>query len=226
MQRNGVSLGAAKVLPPADPKIVQVSNMIQTNRQARQLLGIAATHIQQAYQVVETIPSNMWYGLLRWMRYFDGTSDLAKQARLLLDRTNAYAQRVYATLPDNDAPVSSIGKKQVNTALAQASSNLQLVSSSANEIHKSLIDDLIDAVNAWIAGNVPSGFPKLPKATGKIIVYVAIGAAGLVGLFVLGKLLHTIALGSAELIEAENAAMAIADAQRRKRSSRSVLSIA
>lgn len=224
-QRNGVQLGAARVAPEAAAEITRAASAVMTNRQGRQLLGIVATRLQQGYTIVATIPSNMWWGVLRWARYFDGTKNLADQARNLLDRTNAFAMRVYKTLPNNDVPISLQARNQVQVALAQASSSLQLISSAANEIHKGLIDDLIDAINAWVDGHTPSGFPKLPRATGKVIAYVAIGVAGIVGLVIAGKLIRTMVLGAAELGEAETTAMAIADAAHRKRSSRSVLSI-
>jgi hypothetical protein len=99
------------------------------------------------------------------------------------------------------------------------------VSSAANEIHKSLIDDLIDAINSWANEHIPAGFPKIPRSATKVMVYVGIGVAAVVGLVIAGKLIRSIMLGAAELTEAENEAMAIADAAHRKRSSRSVLSI-
>lgn len=59
----------------------------------------------------------------------------------------------------------------------------------------------------------------------KTLVYVGIGTLGLVTLFVLAKLVHTAVLGSAALGEAEMTAMALADAAKRKRSNRHVVTI-
>lgn len=62
--------------------------------------------------------------------------------------------------------------------------------------------------------------PPDDGATMKIVKYLGIGAAVLIGLFTAGKLIHTIVLGRASLGTlgaAENAAIALMDAQRRRR---------
>jgi hypothetical protein len=229
VSRNGVVLGAsAGTAPPPAAEIAKVTAAATTNRQARQLLGIAAEYLKRGYAIVDTVPSNMWFGVLRWARYFDGSADLAKRMRQLLDQNNAFAQKVYKQLPNDDAPVLPAHKNQVKVALSQASSNLQLISSAANNIHQSFIDDMVDALDGWVNSHTPGGLPKIPKDVSRVVIYVAVGAAALTTVFIVAKLVHTIALGRANdaLGAAEEEALAIADAQRRKRQSRSVLSIA
>lgn len=57
------------------------------------------------------------------------------------------------------------------------------------------------------------------------LMYVGFGVVGLGILFVTAKLVHTAVLGSIALGEAEETAMALADAAQRKRSNRSVVTI-
>jgi hypothetical protein len=58
-----------------------------------------------------------------------------------------------------------------------------------------------------------------------VLMWVGIGAVTLIGLFVIGKLVHTVALGNAALTEAEEDAMRIADEKQRKRRDRTAFSI-
>jgi len=58
-----------------------------------------------------------------------------------------------------------------------------------------------------------------------VLMWVGIGAVTLIGLFVIGKLVHTVALGNAALTEAEEDAMRIMDEKQRKRRDRTAFSI-
>jgi hypothetical protein len=70
--------------------------------------------------------------------------------------------------------------------------------------------------------------PGPEAATGgaqKVMMWIGIGVVGLVVLGVVAKLVHTVMLGNVALGEAEAAALAIADAKRRKKHDRSTFSI-
>lgn len=58
-----------------------------------------------------------------------------------------------------------------------------------------------------------------------VLMWVGIGAVTLIGLFVIGKLVHTVALGNAALTEAEEDAIRIMDEKQRKRRDRTAFSI-
>lgn len=67
-----------------------------------------------------------------------------------------------------------------------------------------------------------------PGAAGggkNVMMWVGIGAVTLIGLFIIGKLVHTVAFGGAALEEAEEEAMRLADQKQRKKHDRRVLSI-
>jgi hypothetical protein len=57
------------------------------------------------------------------------------------------------------------------------------------------------------------------------MMWVGIAAVSIVGLFIIGKLVHTVAFGSAALEEAEDEALKIAEAKKRKKHDKTVLSI-
>ena len=57
------------------------------------------------------------------------------------------------------------------------------------------------------------------------MMWIGIGAVTLVGLFMIGKLVHTVAFGDARLEEAEDEAMRLLEEKKRKRHDRSAFSI-
>ena len=189
---------------------------MQTNRQARMVLGVVAQYLQQGYQVAGTVPS--------FISPIDGTSIASKAMVSLLDTDNRYAMRVYAGLPDNDAPVSPLDRKKVTLAVTQALSSTRLVSTVAADLNRGLVGALIDMFKEGVQ-KVVSAAAHNPLAALK---WVGIGVVVLVGLFVAGKLVHTIVLGSAglggagqrggddALLEAEEAAIALMGARLRK----------
>jgi len=63
---------------------------------------------------------------------------------------------------------------------------------------------------------VPGIAPAMAGGS-NVFMWIGVGAVALVGLFVLGKFLHTVALGNAELTEAEDEAMKIADEKARQK---------
>jgi hypothetical protein len=56
-------------------------------------------------------------------------------------------------------------------------------------------------------------------------MWIGIAAVSVVGLFIIGKLIHTVALGGAALEEAESEAMKIAEEKKRKKQDRTAYSI-
>ncbi len=189
---------------------------MQTNAQARGVPGIAAKWLQQGFGILDTFP------------FVSG--DAKRQAQSLLDRTNAYAQKVYATLPDNAGSIEPAVRKRVVIAVNQAATNLKLVSSVRDNLNQGLLTDIVNYLQSGLSQFIDD---TIERTTGKkfhvelprILIWTAVGAVGLGILFVTAKLVHTAVLGGAALEEAEMTAMALADAAKRKRSNRRVVSI-
>ena len=189
---------------------------MQTNRQARAVLGVVAQYLQQGYQTAATVPS--------FISPIDGTTIASKAMVSLLDTDNRYAMRVYAGLPDNDAPLTPLNRQKVTLAVTQALSSTKLVSTEATDLNRGLVGALIDMFKEGVQKLVSSAAHN-PLAALK---WVGIGVAVLVAVYVAGKLVHTIMLGGASweaegdaLLEAEEAAIALMGARlhkpRRKR---------
>jgi hypothetical protein len=138
----------------------------------------------------------------------------------LLNTDNNYAMRVYAGLPDNDAPVSPLDRRKVALAVTQALSSTKLVSTEAADLNRGLVGALIDMFKEGVQKLVNDAAHDPLKA----LKWIGIGIAVLVGVYVAGKLVHTIAFGGASraeegnaLLEAEEAAVAIMGAKLRGR---------
>lgn len=83
--------------------------------------------------------------------------------------------------------------------------------------------DRLKKYGAKITG---AGTEGKPGGAANVMMWVGIAVVGVVGLFIIGKLVHTVALGGAALEEAEDEALRIAEAKRRKRTDKTALSIA
>jgi hypothetical protein len=219
-ERNGEHANASvQLLGPPKPtsadgqQAAALLAPMQTNRQARMVLGVVAQYLQQGYQVAGTVPS--------FISPIDGTTIASKAMVSLLDTDNHYAMRVYAGLPDNDAPVTPLNRQKVTLAVTQALSSTKLVSTEAADLNRGLTGALIDMFKEGVQKLATAAVHNPLKAIG-------IGVAVLVGLFIAGKLVHTIMLGGAgraaegdALLEAEEAAIALMGARlhkpRRKR---------
>jgi hypothetical protein len=79
----------------------------------------------------------------------------------------------------------------------------------------------------YIGADADSAASVKPGSGGakNTMMWVGIAAVSLVGLFIIGKLVHTVAFGGAELEDAEDEALKIAEAKKRKKHDRHVLSI-
>lgn len=208
--RNG-GLGAAK--KPLTPEDKQLLARMQTNRQARAVLGVVAEFLRRGYAMVDSASSVM-----------PGTSALKDAIRRGLDGTNTYAQKTYAGIPDDDAPLSPLNRRKVEECVREARQHLSEIPSDVEDINRgftgALVDTLTSVLPPWL--RPPSG-----KGTDKIIIAVGI-AAGLVGLLLVVRLVKTAALGASEadeLAAAEDEAVKLADALRRKKASRSAFSL-
>lgn len=203
-QRNGQQLGASKKQLSAED--AALLTRMRTNRQARAVLGLIAQYLRRGYEIAQTVPS--------FISPIDGTKMAAESMRSLLDSNNRWAQKVYAAIPDDDAPVSDLNRKKVTLALTQTRSSLALVSSSADDLNRglagALADLLTDKLPPWLRPSAP---------TRDLALKIGLGVALLAGLFLAGKLVYRIMLGgtTGTLGEAENAAVALMDAQRRRR---------
>jgi hypothetical protein len=203
-QRNGVQLGASMKLSAEDTALL---SHVQTNRQARAVLGIIAQYLQRAYALTETMPHITQ----------PGTGALAKGWKQTLDNSNRYAQKTYAAIPDDDSPLSDLNRRRLQESLREARWSLSEIGEQAADIDRGLTGTIADMLTSLL----PSWLrPKDPKARNWIL-YASIGVAVLTGLFVAGKLIHTIVFGgtpgAGTLGEAEAAAVALMDAQRRRR---------
>ncbi len=184
---------------------------IQTNAQARHVLGIVATRLNQGYQAAETFPFTASHNL-------PGGADAKGAAIDLLNQANGYAQRVYATIPDDGAPVTAQTRKTVGVAVTNALRAVKLVSNAANNLNQGLIDDLTDYLIKKAKDSTGFGIPRP-------VIYAGLAVGGILALFLAAKLVHTVMLGRAQLAEAEEEAIQIADSSRRKKAARKVASI-
>lgn len=124
---------------------------LRTNRHARAALGIAAEAIRRGYDVIDTIEPSLLteifiapLGLAQSLT----DSEIRTQGKDLLDRTNAYAQGVYATIHDDDAILPEATRSRVGVALAQALSDLDLLTKVSNDVVSSFLDDLGELIIA------------------------------------------------------------------------------
>lgn len=187
---------------------------IRTNRQARAALGIVAQYLRQGYDIAKTVPS--------FISPVDGTKMAAAQMRSTLDQDNNYARRVYATIPDDDAPVSDLVRQKIGLVLAQTRSTLAIVSTEANDLNRGLTGSLMDLINDWLK-QLARDAEKDPL---KALRWIGVGVAVLAGLYVIGSLVHTVtSFAGAEspqaLLDAEKEAMEAARTRgfgRRRRS--------
>jgi hypothetical protein len=204
----------------APSESVDLLAAIQTNAQARHVLGIVATRLNQGYQAAETFPFSASHN-------FPGGADAKGAAIDLLNQANGYAQKVYATIPDDNAPVSPQIRQTVGIAVKNALKAVQRVSSAANNLNQGLIDDLTDYLLNRLQHALPDipGFPKVPRSAVKVAVYAGLAVGGILALFLAAKLAHTVLLGRAQLAEAEEQAIQIAGAARRKRAARKAATI-
>ncbi len=213
-ERNGMraprqrhqQLGAAA---PA----VDILAAMQTNAQARHVLGIVSTRLQQGYQAAETFPFSASHS-------FPGGSDAKSAAIDLLNQANTYAQRVYATIPDNTDSVSAKTRKTVGIAVKNALRATKLVSSAANNLNQSLLQDLVDYLQGKAKNSLGFDIPKP-------IIWSVVAVGGALTLFIVVRLLLRVATGglAGALEEAEADALAIVDQARRRRHGRSVHTI-
>jgi hypothetical protein len=183
---------------------------MQTNRQARAVLGVVAQYLQQGYTAAQGVPS--------FISPIDGTKMAAAAMRTSLDQDNRYAQRVYAGLPDDDAPISDLNRRKVTVAVTNALGTTRLVSTDSADLNRGLTGALVDMFQQGLQHLVTDAAHDPLKA----LKWVGIGVAVLIGLGLVGKLVHTIMLGEGggSLGDAEAAAVAIMDA-RLKRGRRS-----
>lgn len=214
-ERNGLGSGFGRT-PALSPDDAQLLARMQTNRQARAVLGAVAGMLQTAY--AQQLPT--------LARVSSAGRDLQAAMKSRLDGVNNYAQKVYAGLPNDDAPVSPANQKKIALTVAQARDAAKDIDDAVASQHLDIGQGLVDVLRFLIAkalGAVggaltPGGFPLWAKiAIGGVVVLVAVG--------VLTKIVGRVAFGQTALAEAEDAAVAIAESRRRKARSRRVLSI-
>lgn len=213
-QRNGVQLGRAQ-LSTEDQQLLA---HMQTNRQARAVLLVTMQQLKRGYGIAaDMVISNP----------LPGTPALARAMQSRLDNTARYAAKAYASIPDDTAPISALNRRRVEEVLRETRKSLVDISVDAEEMKHPIVGALKDVWDALIAeiqrilmGALPSWFRPDDPRKQKWITYAVVGTVALVGLFIAGKLIHTIVLGRSglgTLGAAEAAAVALMDAQRRHR---------
>ena len=201
--RNG--LGASKQLSPEDQQLLA---HMQTNRQGRAVLGAIAQYLKKGYEIASGVG-----GVL------PGTKDLSAAMKSRLDTTNRYAQKTYAGLPDDNAPLTPLNRRRIEECLREARVSLTEISTDADDMNRGLTGTLAD----MLTGQLPPWLrPKDPK-TRDLILKIGLGILGLTALYIAGKLVTKIVLRGAGAVHrgalgaAETAAVALMDAQRRRR---------
>ena len=127
---------------------------IKTNRQARAAVGIAASAIRNGYDVIDSIDSSTLDKLL--FSFFSdsvtGLTGVREQARSLLDRSNAYAGGIFATIRDDDQPVPPATLQRVQVVLENAESDLEVLEAVKADLTQSFYDELGELLSAILAG--------------------------------------------------------------------------
>lgn len=82
---------------------------VQTNRQARAILGIVASYLREAYQATDQISTGQ---------------GLRAQAVSYLDTVNRYATEVYAGIPDDGGAISFANAARLGLVTSQANDAL------------------------------------------------------------------------------------------------------
>lgn len=207
--------------PTLNQEDAQLLAQMRTNRQGRAVLGAIAQTLRVAYE--QHLPI--------YAQISSAGRQLGETMKSRLDGINGYAQRVYAAVPDDDAPVSDLNRQKIGLTLAQArdaaidiDETVRSQRISAGDVLEGVADVLTKLVAAALGavGNalIPHGgaIPHWVKvAVGGVVVLLMVGVAT--------KLLRTIMLGQTPLGAAEEAAVAIAESKRRKRHARRVMSI-
>ncbi len=205
--RNGIQLGAHSKLSAEDQQLLA---KMQTNRQARTVLGLIAKQLQIAYGLV------LKTALTHPVQYALPGASVAAATKSRLDGTANYALKTFAAIPDDTAPLSPLNRRRVEEVLRETRAAFVDIGADVADVDRGLTGILADA----LSGLLPTWLqPKDPQKRNWIL-YATVGTAALVGLFIAGKLIHTILLGRAQigtLGAAEVAAVALMDARRRHR---------
>lgn len=215
-QRNGLGATKSGALTPDDAARMA---KVQTNRQARAVLGVVAQVLRQGYQT--TVPL--------YARAVDpGSRELQRTITSGLDGINRYAQKVYAGIPDDDAPVNDLNRRKVALVLAQSRDTVRSIDEAVKDsglmgVLSSMLDQVLG--QAWMQ--------RSPE-TKRLLIKIGIGVAIVIGALMTLRFVHTVAFGEASgrgrrsrrersktpLEEAEEQAAAIMARLRRGRRSR------
>lgn len=178
--------------------LAEVAQGLKSNRHARAALGISAEHLRSGYNVIESVKPSLFDDMLAGrgllatalgLNVSAAYDEVRAQGRDLLDRTNAYAQGVYAQLPDDDQPLTANMRSQVALAINQAASDLNLLESVQSNLVQSFADDLMELIVA-IATATREALDFIATAAKKIVATVVptwmIWTLGLAGAAVVG----------------------------------------
>ena len=205
----GLSKRAKRALSAEDRQLL--SNMT-TNTQGRHVLGIVATYLRKGYEFAENAS-------LPW-----GAGSYRDAMKSSLDGTNRYAQKTYNAIPDNTAPLTAQNRARIEECLVEAREHLGQFPPEVEDLNRGLTGMLTDYLLSKLP---PWARPNDKKTMDKILLGVGITAA-VIGALIAIKLVMKIALGgqaNSELREAEDEALRIAEADRRKRHSRTAFSV-
>ena len=146
------------------------------------MLGVVAQVLKQGYQI--SVPL--------YARAVDSDSrELQRTMQSRLDGTNKYAQKVYAGVPDDDAPVSDLNRKKVTLVLTQARDTIKDVDEAAKD--SGLMGALSNALDQVLGGVWTQRSPE----TKRLLIKIGIGVAIVIGALMTLKFVHAVAFGEA-----------------------------
>jgi hypothetical protein len=137
-----------------------IADGIKTNRQARQVMGLVAEMLRRGYEEVPIIDSGFVGSAVD---FFSGsTTELRAHANSLLDVVNAYAQGIFAFIPDNDEPLNEDFRGRIALSIQQAQDAVK----SINEVSAKLAVDFTDEMAAAVlplVNRIVDKVAELPK---------------------------------------------------------------
>jgi hypothetical protein len=173
----------------ADLTTSAVAAALVTNRHARAALGIAAQHIRNGFDILDSITESSLPIVAQLLSLAETSSDVdvKETGRELLDRTNLNAQAVYGAIPDTDDPLDAYTRGRVGVALENARSDLELLESVRADLSTDFLSDLGDLLSKLADGSqaalrfVASAAKQIVGTIVPTWVWFVLGGAAIVG---------------------------------------------
>ncbi|HYM46760.1 MAG TPA: hypothetical protein VES65_11455 [Solirubrobacteraceae bacterium] len=149
-----------------------------------------ADNLRRGYQVIDSIEPSLLTEVLApviGLVAEASDADVRSAGRDLLDRVNAYAEGLYATIHDDDQALEDDTRARVLTAMNQADSDLALlekIQANLVETFEQDLEDLVAAIGSATEASVKFIADKAKQIVGFVIppaVWWALGAALILG---------------------------------------------